>query len=155
MKKQEQKITRNFTVISNDVVKSLYAHPEAMVLYMYLATNSETFLAKKSKAYMMKDTELSDRGWRKASKKLTEMGLLEIKRVSDGKAIGSSYVFNNVPNKEIEITSIPKQPKQSSFTAEEWKTIHTKKDEKKEEIKTNYILAPLGGGIDDDLELPF
>jgi hypothetical protein len=128
MKKTEEKIIKNFTIISNDVIKQLYAHPEAMVLYMYLATNSEKFLLKKNKSFMMKDTELNDRGWRKASKKLTEMGLLGIERVSDGKTIGSQYTFYNVPQKDLEIEKTPDQPKESKFSKEEWKEIHSKKE---------------------------
>lgn len=168
MKKTEQKIIKNFTIISNDVIKQLYAHPEAMVLYMYLSTNSEKFLLKKNKAFMMKDTELTDRGWRKASKVLTEMGIISIERISDGKTIGSQYTFSNIPKKELVIEKIPEQPKESKFSKEEWKEIHSKKEViEKVENKVNVRIDNSNiekimvdglfkiGEFNDDVELPF
>jgi hypothetical protein len=135
---------------------------EAWFLYEELERHDSKFLKTKQKKDIMKLTGLTSRKWDKAVSELIEMGFLRIyTNRFEGNNSGKLYEFSNIPVNEW-IIKIEKEESCASSIKEESSSSNI-------QSKVNYNLGDLshiptvkptelptlGGGFNEELELPF
>lgn len=136
---------KGYLIIPNRMMTDLSEHPYALALLLTILSNESEYFEKKEEVYKRL-------GWTITNKDrwLDALDILKSKGYVSG--VKGEYVFSNIPMfdkvKSKKKPKLPKQPKNSVFTKEDWKGHHSPESEtESDEVK--------GKKFDNNVELPF